>query len=145
MQETLQIKIKKQYEGVPTPSYAKAGDAGLDLTATEIHVTDNYIACKTGIAVAIPEGYVGLLFPRSSISNKSLSLANSVGVIDSGYRDEIEVRFRNLFPLVEANQYKVGDRIAQLVIIPYPKIEIHVINDLPQEGNRGGGYGSTGN
>ena len=76
------------------PAYAREGDAGMDISAISMTKTDKYIEYGTGVAVAIPEGYVGLLFPRSSVSNKELLLANSVGIIDSNYRGEIKFRFK---------------------------------------------------
>lgn len=139
MQGKLLVSFKKEYNGVPTPAYAKDGDAGLDLTAVELVKASNYVSYKTGISVAIPRGYVGLLFPRSSISKKDLVMANSVGIIDSGYRDEIEVRFK----ILGKDIYDIGERIAQLVILPYPTVELVDVAVLSQEGNRGGGFGST--
>lgn len=81
----MKVKIKKLHKNAVIPSYAKEGDAGLDLTCTAIEQEENFgnIVYKTGIAVEIPEGYVGLLFPRSSISKTTCLLSNSVGVIDS--------------------------------------------------------------
>jgi dUTP pyrophosphatase len=97
----------------------------------------------TGLALEIPEGYVGLIFPRSSISKTSLSLANCVGVIDSGYRGEILLKFRT-----DANNktghYTIGDRIGQLLIIPYPQIEFEEVLELSDTIRSGGGFGSSG-
>lgn len=98
----------------------------------------------TGLAVEIPEGYVGLLFPRSSISKKGLTLANSVGVIDSGYRGEIMFKFAITSDRPRKNSvYEVGDRIGQLIIMPYPKIEF-VTGELTESERGVGGFGSTG-
>ena len=95
----MKLKIKKLNENAVIPKYAKQGDAGLDLTCTEIEFDNdtNTTLYKTGLAVEIPEGYVGLLFPRSSIYKTVLNLTNSVGVIDSGYRGEIMMRFIDNF------------------------------------------------
>ena len=142
MQEQLQVKIKRVHPDAVIPTYAKAGDAGMDLTATERIDTENFISYKTGLCFAIPEGYMGLIFPRISVSNTGLSLANSVGVVDAGYRDEVELRFKISS---QAKQYNAGDRVGQIIIMPFPKVEFLDIAELPQEGNRGGGYGSTGN
>jgi dUTP pyrophosphatase len=107
-----------------------------------------FIEFGTGISVEIPEGYVGLLFARSSISKTVHILANHVGVIDSGYRGEIKLRFKNpvlsfrnqeIFP-----QYNVGDKIGQLVIIPYPQIELVEVEELSTSERMEGGFGSTG-
>ena len=91
----MEVKIKKLCETAVIPSYAKPGDAGMDLVATS-RVFDKYgnVEYGTGLAMEIPEGYVGLIFARSSISKQDLSLANAVGVIDSGYRGEIKFKFK---------------------------------------------------
>ena len=91
----MEVKIKKLCDSAVIPSYAKPGDAGMDLVATS-RIFDKYgnVEYGTGLAMEIPEGYVGLLFPRSSISKQDLSLANAVGVIDSGYRGEIKFKFK---------------------------------------------------
>ena len=151
------VKIKKLHEDAVIPSYAKDGDAGMDMTAIsdpEVVAVDNeycYVNYKTGIAVEIPEGYVGLIFPRSSISKKSLSLANSVGVIDSGYRGEISFRFK--YDITSHNPtkpekneavYQKGDRIGQLMIIPYPKVQFEEVEELSNSSRGEGGFGSTG-
>lgn len=126
------------------PTYAKPGDAGLDLVATDWgwHDSKAGIAVySTNLGVEIPEGYVGLIFPRSSISKKDLMLANSVGVIDSGYRGEIKFMFR----VFTWDIYRVGDKIGQLIILPYPKIEVVAsTKDEVSKTERGeGGFGST--
>tara|TARA_R110001592_G_scaffold37519_5_gene125106 strand:- start:2366 stop:2788 length:423 start_codon:yes stop_codon:yes gene_type:complete len=119
------------------------GDAGMDLTATSIDITEKYVEYCTGICMSIPEGYVGLLFPRSSISKYDLSLTNSVGVIDSSYRGEIKARFKITFDS-SGNLYKVGERCCQLIIMPYPRVDVVQVDEL-SETNRGqGGFGSTG-
>lgn len=145
----MKIKIKKLavaeggISGV-IPTYAKPGDAGLDLTATSKKVVDEgsygYIEYGTGLAIEIPEGYVGLTFPRSSVSNTGLIKANAVGVIDSGYRGELKSRFK---AIPDTKQYEVGDKIAQLIIIPYPKIEFEEVEELSETERGEGGYGST--
>lgn len=118
------------------------GNAGMDMTAISSSVTDNFIEYDTGIAVEIPEGYVGLLFPRSSISNTSLVLANSVGVIDSSYRGPIKFRFKKI--INKSNIYTVGERVGQLVIMPYPKIESVEVPELSETERGAGGFGSSG-
>ena len=141
----MKVKFKKLHPLVEDLHYAKPGDAGLDLTAIDI-TTDEHgnIVCHTGIAVEIPEGYVGLIFPRSSIRKYQIELTNSVGVIDSGYRGEIQFTF-NKTAGVPSKRYAVGDRIGQLIIIPYPTI-IPIESDILSDTERGqGGFGSTGN
>ena len=141
----MKVKIKKLIPEAVIPSYAKYGDAGMDLTSTNIEIltgTDcGYIEYHTGLSIEIPEGYVGLLFPRSSISNTGLILANSVGVIDSGYRGEIKCRFKYISG---TNKYNIGDRIAQLMILPYPMIELEKVDELSSTERGEGGFGHTG-
>ena len=138
----MKVKIKRLHPHAIIPSYAKNGDAGMDITAVDSVTKDDYICYKTGLAFAIPEGFVGLLFPRSSISKTGLVLSNSVGILDSGYRDEVEFRFKQVNNI--SAKYKVGDRIGQIVIIPIPTIEFDDVAELSNENNRGGGFGSTG-
>lgn len=140
----MNVKIKKLNENAVIPSYSKEGDAGMDLTATSISIKDTYIEYGTGLAFEIPEGYVGLLFPRSSVSKKDLFHCTGVSVIDSGYRGEVTARFKASINHRMIDSYKLGDRIAQIIIVPYPQItfkEVEVLSDT----QRGvGGYGSTG-
>jgi dUTP pyrophosphatase len=145
----MKIKFQKLHPDAVTPTYAKQGDAGLDLTVVGFQVTPSYISYKTGLAFEIPEGYVGLLFPRSSNSKKQLLLTNSVGVVDSGYRGEIEFRFKlvgnGVIPEGDLDVYEIGDKVGQLVILPYPQIELQEENNLSDSERGTGGFGSTGN
>ena len=138
----MEIKIKKLTPNAVIPRYAKAGDAGMDLTATRIWFEDNNVCYGTGLAFEIPEGYVGLLFPRSSNAKKDLLLSNSVGVLDSGYRGEVTFKFRQTKNM--ANAYEVGDRIGQIIILPYPTIEFEEVEELSETERGDGGYGSSG-
>lgn len=144
-QQSLKVKFKKLVDHAQVPAYAKNGDAGLDLVATDLGRNRDYgfVEYGTGLCVEIPQGFVGLLFPRSSISKTPHTLANSVGVIDSGYRGEICFRFRTNDER-EHEEYGVGDRIGQLVIIPYPKIELEEVDELQSSERGDGGWGSTG-
>ena len=137
------VKFKKLSPLAVIPRYSKPGDAGMDLTATS-KISNTTFQCTygIGISVEIPEGYVGLVFPRSSIRNTELILSNSVGVIDSGYRGEIQATFIKTNGL-DSWDYKVGDRIAQLIIIPYPQIEFEEVVELSQTDRGTGGFGST--
>lgn len=155
---TLKVKFKKLNELATMPKYSNIGDAGLDLTAVSLAFISDPEQCKhyleygTGLAVEIPAGYVGLLFPRSSISNKALFLANSVGVVDQSFRGEIKLRFKvdsvGYDGAVNDNKkpaaYNVGDRIGQLIIIPFPQIEIEEASELSSTERGEGGFGSTG-
>ena len=125
------------------PKYAKRGDAGMDLYAVSQTFDDhgNYVY-GTGLAMEIPEGYVGLIFPRSSISKTAHSLRNAVGVIDSGYRGELIFKFD--INVQNSPVYEVGDRIGQIMIMPYPKIQFEEAFELSKTARGTGGYGSTG-
>lgn len=139
----MKVKIKRLDKSAVIPKYAKDGDAGLDITATAYKVNEKgQYVYTSDLALEIPDGYVGLLFPRSSICKKDLEMTNSVGVIDSNYRGPIKSVFN---PTCEDPEiYELGERFAQLIIIPYPKIEFEEVEEL-SETNRGtGGYGSTG-
>ena len=126
------------------PKYAKPGDAGMDLTAVRIDFNDlDNLTYHTGLAIEIPEGYVGLLFPRSSIYKTGQQLTNSVGVIDSGYRGEIMLKYtRNLES--EKTAYRPGDRVGQIIVMPYPKVEFEETQELSITERGQNGYGSTG-
>jgi len=138
------IKIKKLSKDAVIPSYAKIGDVGLDLTAVSISYTDNYIEYGTGLAIEIPEGFGGFIFPRSSISNYDLSLCNSIGVIDSNYRGELKLRFKTTYNFKPNNLYNIGDRIGQLIVMPIPKIKLQVVDDLDITNRNSLGFGSSG-
>jgi len=142
--KTMFVKIKKLNENAIIPTYAKEGDAGMDLVATSIISNTTFdVSYGTGIAMEIPEGFVGLVFPRSSIRKYDLTLSNSVGVIDSGYRGELQATFKKTNGL-DSLAYKVGDRIAQIIIIPYPTIEFEEVDQLNNTERGEGGFGSTG-
>jgi dUTP pyrophosphatase len=175
----MKLKIKKLVPAAVIPQYAKSGDACFDLTATSINRTDKYIEYGTGLAMEIPEGYVGLIFPRSSVTNKDLMLKNGTGIIDQGYRGEIKFRFNVVRQSIRneateeeyqtyfdetqitdeneiqyirkkglvrysSNLYSVGDRIGQMMIIPYPTVEFEEVEELSETQRGEGGYGSSG-
>jgi dUTP pyrophosphatase len=115
----------------------------MDLVATEIiSETPSQITYGTGLAMEIPDGMVGLVFPRSSIRNTGLTLSNSVGVIDAGYRGEIQATFNKNG--VKDEFYKVGDRVCQIIIVPHPIIKIVEVDELSESSRGSGGFGSTG-
>lgn len=142
----MKVKIKKLHEKAVIPSYAKDGDAGMDLTSVscEWDSANDVFVYSTGLSFEIPKGYVGLLFPRSSIFKYGLSLSNSVGVLDSGYRGEVLFKFKE-FNEDSSDIYEVGDRIGQIIILPYPQIEFEEVSELSESERGMGGYGSTGN
>ena len=180
----MKIKIKKLNDKAVIPTYAHAADAGLDLTATSIKrdFGKDVFIYGTGLAIEIPEGYVGLVFPRSSNRNTDAYMTNHVGVIDAGYRGEVMVCYKNRTATVIRDNledvitdfyetqpsnteidydglvenmlddgrrvtktpYEVGDRIAQLIIIPYPHIEFEEVDELSDTDRGANGHGSTG-
>lgn len=140
----MEVKIKKLDDKAVIPSYAHNHDGAMDLTATSMNITDKYIEYGTGLAMEIPAGFVGLIFPRSSISKKDLTLANSVGVIDAQYRGEIKLRFRDDSVGLFFDYYGVGDRIGQIMIIPRPSVSFKEVEELEYTTRGSGGWGSTG-
>jgi dUTP pyrophosphatase len=176
------VQFQKLHADAVVPTKAKAGDAGFDLVAVseaelvlakegqKYTVTPDgpsqivtgeedsygYIRYRLGIAVAIPEGYVGLIFPRSSVSKTDLTLANAVGVVDSGYRGEIEARFRtapdqatqqhrmDVLSTAGYSFYKKGDRVAQLVIVEAPLFTFEEVDALDATERGTDGFGSSG-
>ena len=149
----MKVKIKKLVPEAVIPFYATQGDAGMDLTATWMD-TDEYgnVVYGFGLAFEIPEGYMGLVFPRSSNAKKALTLTNSIGVIDSGYRGEVTVKFKptqyfrsEVFDNMPMKKmYQVGERVAQIIIVPFPTIEFEEADELSETERGAGGYGHTG-
>lgn len=140
----LLVRIKRLHKDAVIPTYSKDGDAGMDLTITEIISNTTFqVTYGFGIAMEIPKGYVGLIFPRSSVRNFELNLSNCVGVIDSGYRGEIQSTFNKTNGL-DSLKYKIGDRGAQIIIIPYPKVRFVESEDLTKTERNEGGFGHTG-
>lgn len=140
----MQVKVKKLHPDAVIPKYAKEGDAGLDLVAISKIYTDGCFEYGTGLAFEIPNGHVGLIFPRSSISKKDLMLSNHVGVIDSQYRGEVLFKFKELENVFGCKIYEIGDRIGQLIIIPYPQIDLIESEELSSTERGTGGFGSSG-
>ena len=140
----LDVKFKKLHEDAVLPYYATDGSAGLDChTVTDPIIEARYVCYKLGIAMEIPKNYVGLLFPRSSVSKKDLMLANAVGVVDFDFRGEVQARFKQINPELKSNQYKKGDAVCQLIILPYPKIKPQWADELSDTVRGEGGFGST--
>lgn len=167
----MKIKIKKLNENAVIPQYAKPGDAGMDVTAVSVNVTDKYIEYGTGLAFEVPEGYCMLILPRSSVSKYDLTLANSIGLLDSSYRGELKLRFKRNYrienePCEETDGkwtttsivnpgdaykyqwdacdwYGIGDKVGQIMIVPYPQIEFNEVEELSETQRGSGGFGST--
>jgi dUTP pyrophosphatase len=143
----MKVRIKKLNPNAVIPTYAKAGDAGMDLTITNIiSETTTDVTYGFGIALEIPFGFVGLVFPRSSVRKYDLALTNSVGVIDSGYRGELQATFKKTSWLKQdsSTKYNIGDKGAQIMIIPHPTIEFEETDELSNTERGDGGFGSTG-
>lgn len=171
-QQDLKVRIKKLHPNAVIPTYAHDTDCGLDLTAIS-KTFDEYgnVVYGFGLAFEIPEGYAGFIFPRSSNHKRGLLLTNSVGVIDAGFRGEVTAKFAtrkwlaqpeklieriryfikgdysgrlNSFAVFNERNYEIGDRVAQMVILPYPKVEFVEVDELSDTERGTGGYGSTG-
>jgi dUTP pyrophosphatase len=141
---SLVVKVKKLSDNAVIPSYSKVGDAGMDLTITrEIENTSFSVSYGFGISMEIPKNFVGLVFPRSSVRNQDLILSNCVGVIDSGYRGELQATFKKTNGL-DSVKYKVGDIGAQIIILPYPQVKMVESTELSETERGTGGFGSTG-
>lgn len=139
----LPLRMKKLVPEAVIPAYAKPGDAGLDLTAVSVEFDEAARKLKVGfgLAMEIPPGCVGLLFPRSSVHKTGLTMSNCVGVVDSGYRGEVRSVF---YVPAGAKPYAVGDRCAQLIVLPYPQIRVEEADELSDSARGAGGFGSTG-
>lgn len=171
-QQDLKVRIKKLHPYAVIPTYAHDTDCGLDLTAVS-KTFDEYgnVVYGFGLAFEIPEGYAGFIFPRSSNHKSGLLLTNCVGIVDSGYRGEVTAKFAtrkwltqpeklieriryfikgdysgrlNTFAVFNERNYEIGDRVAQMVILPYPKVTFEEANELSETDRADGGYGSTG-
>jgi dUTP pyrophosphatase len=130
---------------LPLPAYAKPGDAGLDLRASEAATLEpgDRRLVSTGVAIAIPEGHAGLVLPRSGLAmHKGVTVLNAPGLIDSGYRGELKVLLINHG--TEAVAIERGERIAQLVIQPVAHARLVEVERLPDSARGEGGFGSTG-
>lgn len=169
----IDVKFKKLIPEAVIPTKAHPTDVGFDLTATKVNVTENYVEYETGIALQLPPGYFAIITPRSSNSKKDLLLANSIGIIDNSYIGELKFRYKRiLMPVMqkimiapptgdpvqdEMNTqevpsltyrdnyiYKVGERIGQLIILPYPEINLIETQELYETDRGDGGFGSSG-
>jgi dUTP pyrophosphatase len=142
----MRVAFRRLDPAVPLPSYARPGDAGLDLRANAdalIRPGERSLI-PTGLAVAIPEGHAGLVLPRSGLaSRQGLTLANAPGLIDAGYRGEVTCALVNL-DRDQPVKIARGDRIAQLVIVPVALVEPFEVPELPASTRGEGGFGSTG-
>jgi len=143
---SVQVLITRLDPELPLPRYAKGGDAGADIVSS-IDITlapGERALVPTGIAIALPDGYVALVHPRSGLAIKhGVTMVNSPGTVDAGYRGELQVILIN-HDRNESVSFKRGDRIAQLVIQKVERAEFVEVQDLPGSGRGTGGFGSTG-
>lgn len=140
----IELNVKLS-DGAPLPRHAKPGDAGLDLTTREeaVILPFDTVLVGTGVSVEIPDGYVGLVFPRSGLASKrGITLANCVGVVDSGYRGEIKVPLHNLKNYVQ--MVMAGERVCQLVIVPFETCICRGVRELSDSERGADGFGSSG-
>ena len=139
------VKVKRLDEKAVMPAKAHPTDAGADLVATSMKWDDDgNIVYGTGLAFEIPEGHVGMLFPRSSIAKHEQLLTNSVGLIDCHYRGEVMAKFAPTNKNIGGGRrYNIGDKIAQMVIMPYPETEYIEVDELSETDRGEGGYGSS--
>ena len=142
----MRVEFTKLDPSVTLPQRARDGDAGLDLAANaDAKVGPGERAMiPTGLAVAIPEGHAGLVLPRSGLaSRQGLTLSNAPGLIDAGYRGEVTIAVVNLDAL-EPVEIRKGDRIAQLLVVPFAEVEPIEVERLPGSERGSGGFGSSG-
>jgi dUTP pyrophosphatase len=142
----IEVPVRLVREGAVVPGRAYAGDAGLDLAACEARELGpgERAIVHTGVAVAIPEGYAGFVQPRSGLARRhGITIVNAPGLIDSGYRGELQVTLLNT-DLEHAFAVEPGMRIAQLVIVPVPQVELVEVDELPESERGTAGFGSSG-
>lgn len=140
----MEVKVRLT-DGAPLPKHAKKGDAGMDLTSREtVEIApQGTVMVGTGVAMEIPEGFVGLVFPRSGLASKrGVSLTNCVGVIDSGYRGEIKAPLYNAGH--ETQIVQRGERVCQIAIIPFVTCECVEADELSETERAATGFGSSG-
>ena len=139
----IDVKIRKVHPDAVIPFRAHATDAGMDVIAISMEMTEDYVEYDTGLQFQLPEGYAMLIFPRSSNSKKDLLLCNSVGILDAGYTGNLKLRFKLTTEGYTEKIYNPGDKVGQIVIIPYPEINF-IETEVFNETERGdGGFGST--
>lgn len=139
----IDVKIRKVHPDAVIPFRAHATDAGMDVIAISMEMTEDYVEYDTGLQFQLPEGYAMLIFPRSSNSKKDLLLCNSVGILDAGYTGNLKLRFKLMTEGYTEKIYNPGDKVGQIMIIPYPEINF-IETEVFNETERGdGGFGST--
>ncbi len=146
MSEIVPVPLRRLDPDLPVPAYAHPGDAGADLLAArEVELAPGERALvPTGVAVELPEGYVGLVHPRSGLAHRlGVTVLNAPGTVDAGYRGEILVNLVNHDPAATVRISR-GDRIAQLLVQRVERAAFHVVDELPETVRGAGGHGSTG-
>ena len=146
MTDAVPVPVRRLDPDLPLPVYAHPGDAGADLVAAEdVEIVPGARALvRTGVAIALPEGYVGLVHPRSGLAARlGVTVLNAPGTVDAGYRGEIMVNLVNHDRAATAKISR-GDRIAQLVVQRVERADFQLVDELPDSSRGGGGHGSTG-
>lgn len=138
------VKIRKVHPDAVLPQRAHPTDAGMDVTAISMEMTEDYIEYDTGLQFQLPAGYAMLIFPRSSNSKKDLLMCNSVGVLDAGYTGNLKFRFKLTTEGYTEKIYNPGDKIGQIIILPYPEINFIETEEFDETDRGSGGFGSTG-
>jgi dUTP pyrophosphatase len=141
------VAVQRLDPDLPLPAYAHAGDAGADLVSAEdvvLAAGGGRVLVRTGVAIALPEGFVGLVHPRSGLAARlGVTVLNAPGTVDAGYRGEIMVNLINHDPVAPAKICR-GDRIAQLVVQRVERADFQIVAELPGSPRGTGGHGSTG-
>lgn len=138
----LQLLVKKLHPDAVLPAAQKSGDAGLDLTAVSVSSTGDTNTYDFGIAIELPPGHFGLIVPRSSNYKKDQLLSNSCGIVDENYRGALKAMFKNVNSGYV--RHEVGERIAQLIVLPYPVVQVKEVEELSETVRGSKGFGSSG-
>lgn len=142
----MELKVKLT-DGAPLPRHAKPGDAGMDLTTRETVTIypGETVMVGTGVAVEIPQGYFGMVVPRSGLGSRGINISNCCGIIDSGYRGEIKAPLHNNRSIMGRSEtIERGERVCQLIVVPYVECECVEVDELAESERGEGGFGSSG-
>mgnify|MGYP003290562996 FL=1 len=139
----IDVKIRKVDANAVIPFRAHPTDAGMDVVAVSMEMTEDYVEYDTGLQFQLPQGYAMLIFPRSSNSKKDLLLCNSVGILDAGYTGNLKLRFKLTTEGYTEKIYNPGDKVGQIMIIPYPEVNFIETDDFNETDRGDNGFGST--
>lgn len=138
------VKLKKLNEDAIVPEYAYPTDAGMDLKSSEEYVLmpNETAMINTGLSIAIPEKFFGGIYSKSGLASRGIIVANSPGIVDTMYRGEVKVLLYNRTKA--PHQINIGDKIAQLILMPFEQIKFREVEELDETDRKDGGFGSTG-